>query len=91
MSNVIDVGDGHTLRRVSNKEGQLVGFIEEHPDQRDPSRPCAGSISLAGSSWAEPGRTWTLVSEDPLTLSPSLMCTACGNHGWVRDGKWVRA
>jgi hypothetical protein len=34
---------------------------------------------------------WTLESEEPLTLNPSLLCTQCGEHGWVRAGKWVPA
>lgn len=34
---------------------------------------------------------WDLVSEEPLTLSPSLLCLACGHHGFIRDGKWVPA
>jgi hypothetical protein len=35
--------------------------------------------------------TWTLDSEDPLTLSPSLLCTQCGDHGLVREGRGVPA
>lgn len=32
---------------------------------------------------------WKLESEQPLTLSPSLLCRACKLHGYIRDGKWV--
>ncbi len=34
---------------------------------------------------------WQVVSWDPLTLSPSLLCMRCGDHGFIRGGKWVRA
>jgi hypothetical protein len=38
---------------------------------------------------------WTVESLDPLTLSPSILCTTskggCGLHGFIRDGKWVPA
>jgi hypothetical protein len=34
---------------------------------------------------------WQLVSDDPLTLSPSLLCGRCGDHGFVREGVWVPA
>jgi hypothetical protein len=38
---------------------------------------------------------WRVESWDPLTLSPSLLCNAdkggCGDHGFVRGGRWVRA
>lgn len=52
------------------------------------------------------GVFWTVESWDPLTLSPSLLCkaplfddvthkpipnTECGDHGFIREGKWVRA
>lgn len=30
-----------------------------------------------------------LVSNDPLTIFPSIKCTDCGLHGWVRDGAWI--
>jgi hypothetical protein len=32
-----------------------------------------------------------LVSQDPITISPSLLCLSCGDHGFIRDGKWVPA
>ena len=34
---------------------------------------------------------WQVVSWEPLTLSPSLLCMQCGDHGFIRDGKWVPA
>ncbi len=40
------------------------------------------------------GARWTVVREDPLTLSPSLVCDTnrggCGLHGFVRDGHFFR-
>lgn len=32
-----------------------------------------------------------LVSREPLTVEASVLCDACGDHGWFRDGKWVSA
>lgn len=38
---------------------------------------------------------WQVESWDPLTVSPSLLCTpgklGCGDHGFIRQSKWVRA
>lgn len=37
---------------------------------------------------------WELVSKDPLTISPSILCVpphGCGIHGFITDGKWVPA
>ena len=36
------------------------------------------------------GPFWTVESWEPLTLSPSLLCH-CGDHGHIRDGRWVPA
>lgn len=36
------------------------------------------------------GPFWTVESREPLTLSPSLLCH-CGDHGYIRDGRWVPA
>lgn len=36
---------------------------------------------------------WTIVSENPLTVSPSILCGAkdCDTHGFFREGVWVKA
>jgi hypothetical protein len=34
---------------------------------------------------------WAVESWEPLTISPSLLCMRCGDHGFIRDGKWVPA
>jgi hypothetical protein len=46
---------------------------------------------------------WQVQSFDPLTVSPSLLCKApvydenkqqigeCGDHGFIQNGRWVRA
>jgi hypothetical protein len=37
------------------------------------------------------GPRWELVQEEPLTLAPSILCRACGNHGFIQAGRWVPA
>jgi hypothetical protein len=34
---------------------------------------------------------WTVVTKDPLTVTPSIHNTGCGCHGFITDGKWVPA
>lgn len=34
---------------------------------------------------------WDVECWDPLTVSPSLLCLTCGDHGFIREGKWVPA
>lgn len=38
------------------------------------------------------GHGWTLTSREPLSVSPSIICTppvGCGTHGYIREGAWV--
>jgi hypothetical protein len=76
-----DLGQGHTLtyRRV---DGALHGAQIDHAG-RD-GRACRFGWIYFG----EPAG-WTLENEDPPTISPSILCTACGDHGFVRAGLWV--
>lgn len=32
-----------------------------------------------------------IVSADPLTVSPSILCVDCGLHGFIRAGHWISA
>jgi hypothetical protein len=34
---------------------------------------------------------WKVEQWEPLTISPSVLCRRCGDHGFIREGKWVRA
>lgn len=37
------------------------------------------------------GNFWQVQQWDPLTISPSLLCMICGDHGFIREGKWIPA
>lgn len=37
------------------------------------------------------GPFWTLVKEDPLTITPSIHRLSCDCHGHITEGKWVPA
>lgn len=50
---------------------------------------CLGIIPITGRARPE-ATSWEMSSEDPLTLSPSLLCS-CGDHGFIRDGGWAPA
>lgn len=99
----MDLGHDHTLRFTSwspdrelnpQYEGiedvEKFGAIVEH--LRPDGTPCTGGIITLDSETArqlnvEP--RWTVESWEPLTISPSLLCRACGDHGFIRDDKWV--
>lgn len=36
-----------------------------------------------------PGPKWDLVQAEPLTVAPSILCRACGLHGFLRAGRWA--
>ena len=75
---------------------ERYGAVVYHETPTSETGLCCGGIvfdSPTARIIERPGRPlWTVESWDPLTLSPSLLCSApCGDHGFVRDGKWVRA
>lgn len=37
------------------------------------------------------GSVWQVVQEEPLTISPSLLCKRCGDHGFIQNGRWTPA
>lgn len=74
------------------REGQWIGIHEWHRERGEYE---AGFIPFTGRLkpgwWRSDAPTWEVVSEDPLTLSPSLLCGQCGHHGFIRNGEWVPA
>lgn len=101
----IDLGHGHFMRWLrwapddlpANRERygvplprlERAGLALRHP-KPDGSGECEASIMFnLPELRLESGHGWTVESWDPLTLSPSLLCTACGDHGYVRGGRWV--
>lgn len=101
----VDLGHGHTLRWAGwHPDRELNPGLDGIPDvdkyaalvwhQAPDGKECLSAATLAGEVQAriEPRKpVWDVVRWEPLTLSPSLLCTACGDHGFVRDGRWVPA
>jgi hypothetical protein len=100
----IDLGDHHTLTftswrpdRVLNPQYQdlpdidRLGAIVRHttPDGAD----CEGAImfdSAVARRVFPTSKVWNVEGWEPLTVSASLLCT-CGDHGWIKQGRWERA
>jgi hypothetical protein len=80
----------HDVRMVRvfhhERPHETVGVEYEHPDGK--GGKCLGWINFKGRGFDD---GWEVISEMPLTLAPSLLCRACGHHGFIRDGKWVPA
>ncbi len=87
----IDLGHNHIATLVTPEHGtHPTGMDVEHltPD----GKPCTGWIALDVPEHERlpVERKWQVESWEPITVSPSLLC-GCGDHGWVRAGKWVPA
>lgn len=58
---------------------------------------CVGAVNFdygPDSPWRglySNGAHWQVQSIEPLTISPSVLCVPCGDHGFIREGRWVRA
>lgn len=70
---------------------QIIGIHEWHIPPGG-GEWCGGFAAFVEYE-LEPNWTHTGDAEtgEGFTMSPSLLCTACGNHGYIRDGKWVPA
>jgi hypothetical protein len=101
LSTAIDLGSGHTATFVSwSPDRELNPQYADLPDIErvgvivDTGNGCKSMamFDLPAVRQVFPDRpVWTVESWDPLTLSPSLLCKLCGDHGFIREGRWVGA
>jgi hypothetical protein len=104
MSSELDLGLDHWLhyfgfspdrdlnpQYVDLPDNDKIGGIITH--RKPDGKMCEASI------WFDCPQTrrclahhplWTVESWEPLTCSPSFVCH-CGDHGFIRSGKWVPA
>jgi hypothetical protein len=87
----IDLGDDHYLEPKA-RSGVLRGYSIYYRARPGMFIGCddlrAGFINLDPETSQ---CVWTVERDDPLTISPSVLDPACGDHGWIRDGRWVKA
>lgn len=92
VSNWQDIGHGHRIQITQpDSVTGIRHFVDEHK-RPDNGKGCSGAGRIIDPGQAVPDGDhayWTLESENPLTLSPSLHCTACNDHGFVQSGQWV--
>ncbi len=102
--NEIDLGDNHFLKFVSwNPDRKLNPQYKDIPNVdkigasirhfNSKGKKCIVYIYFDSEILLRiyPGcNKWTVECWEPLTCSPSLLCV-CGDHGFIRNGKWVKA
>lgn len=76
----VDVGSGHVV--LFYRDGQNVTARFQHRCDRG----ARGVVICAPLLQVPHGHQ--VVSRDPLTISPSILCTDCGTHGFVTNGVW---
>ncbi len=81
------IEDGISLWRFSHVCRRRDGRVDP-PDGPNSGEPWRIAPRLTRPN--EPGGH-QILSTDPLHIEPSILCTSCGIHGWVRDGRWVPA
>ena len=91
-SALVDLGHGMTVTILTDADsGDPLGVYWCHPDCPAGKNP-ANWIPVDGDPWqAQLHHFWHLVSVEPLTLEPSLLCTVCKVHGYIREGRWIPA
>jgi len=90
----VDLGDGHWLD-WSEYQGEVCGGIITHTSSKNESGLCSGCFWISGNAYfKETGKTspaWNFDGNyQAPTLHPSFLCH-CGDHGFVSNGRWIRA
>jgi hypothetical protein len=61
----------------------------------EPGKYCIGMVNFETPDiekiFGPNSHRWKVESMEPLTLSPSIFCRQCNDHGFIREGKWVKA
>lgn len=86
----IDLGHDTYYTKAVDKNGLWVAIHEWHKNPKT-GKWCAGYVAFERpeAAWYVPSSPhWDVISEEPLTLSPSLLCTTCQHHGFIREGRW---
>lgn len=81
-----EVDAGHGVRfAIRRMDGKAMGLVYWHPCTWEPATKQGDFIPFN----EPPSRTfWDVLKEDPITLSPSLLCPICKHHGFFEEGKW---
>lgn len=85
---IIDIGDRHFLMEWGGQPPDFIptGYLWHHDG---PTPTCSSWGWFGLKDGQESGHR--IVSHQPLTVEGSLICPDCGDHGFIRDSRWVVA
>lgn len=88
-----DLDFGHGVTAVwLMKDDERIGLLESHDCAEGYLGTGSVLFDTPAARMARPdGPFWRVESWEPLTISPSVACRNCPNHGWIRNGEWVPA
>lgn len=68
-----------------------VGLFIRHPNKN--GQYCHSAMYFEGTEYTKHYKTttWKVEKWEPLTITPSIKCLTCQDHGFITDGKWVPA
>lgn len=91
----IDLGHDHWLRFMAMSDESTLtkigAYINHHKPDGSPCRSAIYFDSEFVRKLLQGKIGWKLESLQPLTVSPSILCLICQDHGYIREGKWVIA
>jgi hypothetical protein len=89
---------GTILPEYANEPDQdKIGAIIYHKCKDGKTMPDGSREWCSSGIWFDcpivlkffPGKTpWKVEQWEPLTVSPSILCLSCGDHGHIKSGKW---
>ncbi|HEV8653091.1 MAG TPA: hypothetical protein VG276_27795 [Actinomycetes bacterium] len=82
---VVDLGERHFAMALITNDA-VVGYLWWHDCTTEPK-----GWSWLGQ-WGDRRSGHQIVDTDPVHIEPSILCPqGCGDHGFVREGRWVPA
>lgn len=83
------IPDGVPLPAIEKVGASILHYTKD-------GKECRGAVhfdipDVERWNLATPDHRWRVTSWEPLTLEPSILCQLCGDHGFIRGGRWVPA
>lgn len=87
-----DLGHNMWWTKVLDSEDNWIGILEWHEcsaQNTNDSGVVAGGVNFQNAPASVQGPRWDKVQDEPLTITPSILCRTCGLHGYITNGEWV--